>query len=155
MKKFLQTITVFALGLLLFTACRSDDNDSDLPSIVGSWQPISLKVTGVLNGQSFSETVNANQCQLQSRSTFQANGTGVSKVWDDASGTCTQSPDHNFTYTYNADTKALTVVSDGSTQSGTVNVLSDTQLVYSMPSTYDYNGVNVPVTMEITAKRSN
>lgn len=155
MRKIFYKTIVLVFSFLMLSACRDDESSSTTPSIVGTWQPISLKVSGSQNGQNFSQTIAANQCQLQSRSTFQANGTGISKIWDDSNGTCTQSPDVNFTYTYNKDTKAITITADGNTQSGTVVALSNTQLVYQMPSTYDFNGVNAPATLEITAKRTN
>lgn len=142
------------LLVISITSCKDDDNDVQT-TIVGVWQPTSVKISGTYNGQSFSETITANECQLKSRSTFRSDGTGNSVIWNDDSGTCTQQADQNFTYTYDANTKIISITSNGSTTSGTVSTLSDTKLVYQQVATYDYNGQNVPATMEIFANRIN
>lgn len=59
-KLFYKTIVLF-FSLLMLSACRNEESSSTTPSIVGTWQPISLKVSGSHNGQNFSQTIAANQ----------------------------------------------------------------------------------------------
>lgn len=153
MKKILSILGMSAM-IFATTSCNNDDNDPVLePSIVGTWQPTTLKISGVANGQNFTQTMSANECQLKSRAIYNENGTGVYNVWDDSEGTCVQQPANDFTYNYNRDTKVITITDNGTSQSGTVTTLNATTLTFSVASTYDYQGQNVPVTMEISANR--
>ncbi len=155
MKKLLSISAVLLGFIFLFISCRSDDNDDAKTTIVGVWQPVTIKFSGVLNGQTLTQTITANDCQKKSRSHFNSDGSGVNIVWSDDTGTCVQSPDQNFTYTYNESTKTLAVTSGGSTQTGTISTLSNSQLVYSFTATHDFNGQNIPATVEIHANRVN
>lgn len=153
MKKLISLFSLLFLAAIVLISCRKDDEVSQ-PTLAGTWQPTSIKATGVVNGQQVSQTINANNCQLQSRVIFNADGTGITRNWNDQSGTCTQQADSNFTYSYNAQTKALTITSGNSSTVGTVSSLTHSQLVYSMNSTYDFNGNNVPAVLEVTANRA-
>ena len=153
MKNQFSILAMIFFAALVMMGCRKDDEVS-VPSLAGSWQPTTIKATGTVNGQQVSQTISANSCQLKSRVIFNTDGSGVTRNWNDQNGTCTQSTDSNFTFSYNAQTKALTITSGGSSSVGTVTSLTNTQLVYSMNSTYDFNGNNVPATLEITANRA-
>ena len=150
---------IFSLSLVLFFAaifvmsCRKDNDPQ--PTVVGVWQPVSVKATGTFNGQTLSETTVMNDCQKKSRITFKADNSGVNTIWNDDNGTCTQQQDLNFTYSYNSSNKTLAITSGGNTQNGTVSTLNNSQMVYTVQSTYDFNGNNIPATLEITANRVN
>ncbi len=154
MKKLISLLSLLFFAAIILVSCRKDDDESQQPTIVGTWQPTSFKATGVVNGLNVSQTVTANACQLNSRLVFNNNGTGVTKNWNEQNGNCVQEPEENFTYSYNPQTKALTVTTGPDTNTGTITTLTNSQLVYAVQSTFDFNGNNVPATLEITANRA-
>ena len=155
MKKLFLILAVSFSVFFLFMSCRSDNDTDAKPTIVGTWQPVTLTYSGTLNGQNVSQTIASNECQQKSRITFKSDNSGVIVGWSDDSGSCVKNPDVALTYSYDENTKALSLTADGETQTGTVTELNDKHLTYSMQTTYDFNGQNIPVTLEMKANRIN
>ncbi|MCS3871592.1 hypothetical protein J3D55_004508 [Chryseobacterium ginsenosidimutans] len=122
------------LSLFVATGCNNDDDEVMEAPLVGVWQPIKKVVTTVAVGQppvsdgiSFDTT-----CQQTSRWTFASGSTGKrTDVGDTATpGTCAPTFDRVFSYTYDKDSKAISIKYQGIVEpdQGKIISISDTTL---------------------------
>lgn len=148
--------------LMLFVAlalvsCRNDEND-DRPEadLFGLWQPYKISQSGTLNGTPFNEATELSVCEQKGRILFTNDGLGNAKTYSDANGNCILQDESDFTYTYDASTNTLVITGeDGTSQTGSIKELSESNLVYELVGTYDYQGQpNVTVTTVITARKT-
>ena len=154
MKK-LFLMSVFLLLSFSFFSCNNDDDNVERASLVSKWQPYKLTQSAVLSTGSVSNTTDFNDCQQRSRVTFNSDKSGNSTLYGYENRNCLIQADSNFKYSYNPDNNELVVRNpDGSTQTGTVQSLTATDLVYKLVGVYDYEGEeNVEVTTIISARK--
>ncbi|WP_027375755.1 lipocalin-like domain-containing protein [Kaistella palustris] len=150
------------LLMMFFTvsSCRSDDNSDEqqtaTENLLGIWQPYRFNQTATLNSGTYNQTTDYTICQQKSRIYFSENNMGSTKLYGEENGNCVMQSNDNFTFSYDAQTKALTITnSDGTTQTGTVIRLTESELVYELTGTYDFQGqTNVAVKTTIYARKT-
>ena len=129
MKKLLlmSTSVLFALAV----SCRSDDSsdNSDKMTLQGNWQPDKIVTTTTANGGSTTTTVVTDDCQKKGRITFTTDTSGKIKYYDNSNGTCTMLFDLPIEYTYNPDTKAFSITTNGNKMDGAVTTLTNSNMV--------------------------
>ncbi|MDQ0592661.1 hypothetical protein QFZ37_001030 [Chryseobacterium ginsenosidimutans] len=122
------------LSLFVATGCNNDEDEVMEAPLVGVWQPIKKVVTTVAVGQPpVSDGISFDtDCQKTSRWTFASEIAGKRVDMGDSSnpGTCAATFDRVFTYTYDKDSKAVSIKYQGIVQpdQGKIISISDTTL---------------------------
>lgn len=156
----LKKALIFPLLLLLMisVSCRSNDEETppDNQALIGIWQPYKYNQKATLSTGPYDKTTDLTICQQKSRVIFDQNDAGTTKMYGEDNGTCTLQNEATFTYTYDASSKTLNIKnSDGTTQSGTIKQLSESDLVYELVGTLEIEGEpNVKVTTTIYGRRT-
>lgn len=118
----------------------SDSNDNTKDMLVGTWQPVTIRVYGTYNGQKIDQTQALSSCIQQSRSTYRADGTATDIAYSDQNGPCALQGQTNYTYVYNAGSKTITETAGNTSHTIQVKSISTSQLVITMQ--LSENGVN-------------
>ena len=147
------------LMLLISVACRSNDDNVPMDNdeaLIGIWQPYKYTQKATLSTGPYDQSTDLTVCQQKSRVIFEQNDAGTAKLYGEDSGTCTLQNEASFTYTYDNSSKMLTIKnSDGTSQTGTVKQLTESDLVYEQVGTLEIQGEpNVKVTTTIYGRRT-
>ena len=149
----------FLLLLLALTlvACRDNENEDRPESdLFGLWQPYKMTQTATLSTGPYSVSTEYSICEQKGRILFTDDGLGNAKTYSEANGPCILQDDSNFTYTYDAVTNTLVITSaNGTSQTGSIKELSESNLVYELVGSYDFQGEqDVTVTTTVTARKT-
>ncbi len=136
-------------ALLSLAACsRNSGTDEPTPqplsSPVGTWKFTGYKSINGANGTVFNPYA-ADDCQGQDTFVFNTDGTAREIAHYKSGGICNTRPIANYTYSYNATTKELTLTRsfDGFTTTHQVIKLDNNTFEY-VNNLYDGNGDGVP-----------
>ena len=144
MKKFIFTMA----ALLSLAACsRNSGTDEPAPqplsSPVGKWKYTGRKYINGANGTVFNPQT-ASNCEGQDTFVFKADGTAV-ETWHSLSGSnCVVDDTINYTYSYNAQTKELTLTQGGGTPKTHEVVRLDNNTFEYVYNIYDENSDGTP-----------
>lgn len=134
MKKF-NFILVMLFALLMVACNRDTETPQQNGSLVGTWNLTGGKINGTMTAMGMSIPYNDElpmkaDCEGKSFGVFNADGTGRMEVYFSGLGTsCSEFQKSDFTYTYDASTKIITLKMNGETQTSKVVKLTDTELV--------------------------
>ena len=116
---------ILMLILFLFSSCKREFEYDENATVEGNWQPIKVRASGTYLGLPFVKYEDANDCQKQSKASYNSDKTCLEIAYDDASGSCQNILNRKFTYQFDTKSKSLKhIYEDGSSK--TVEVLSIT-----------------------------
>lgn len=124
-------------GMLMTVSCRNDDSEEEVTSVIGNWKVQKMTAKGMITYGGISLPANTSSdsdCVKQSKLDLNADKTGHALVKDDTTGTCEVLGDENFTYTYNPETKIITVKSNGTSQDIKVIKVTNSELTIEQPA---------------------
>lgn len=124
-------------GMLMTVSCRNDDKDEEVTSVIGNWKVQKMITKGAFTSGGFTVPINnssESSCVKESKVDLNGDKTGHALVKDDTTGTCEVLGDENFTYTYNPETKIITVKSNGTSQDIKVIKVTNSELTIEQPA---------------------
>ncbi len=129
MKKLLFALA--AALLLIFSACRNDDDSPSNPPLsplVGTWK-LTKAVAFSGTGNTVLQEIPTPACEGQSTFQFRQDNKFTFKTYSSATGTCTLDSTDDGTYAYNTNTKIMTFnYNDGTSETTQVKSLSNTEM---------------------------
>lgn len=137
-----KTVLYFFALMFLFS-CRTDADIDEHVSLVGTWQPIKVKVYIPGSGGLLSQTENMNDCQLKSRVNYISGNNGHEIAYET---NCDLRYDRTFSYEFDAKNRKLS--QKYPTHENTVSVVSLTQsaLVIRTKRTVDGTDYDIEIT---------
>ncbi|TDX87196.1 lipocalin family protein [Epilithonimonas xixisoli] len=127
-------ILLASVSLFAFTSCKKDD-DEETNSIGGDWK---LNKTEIKYGNGSSESETPNTCEAQTTFSFKNDNKVTSKVYYN-DGTRCISDTYTGNYSYDSDSKILTLTESGETDTYSVTTLTSSEFVLLSDSD-DYDG---------------
>ena len=137
MKKNILNITLALIATTALTNCRSDNNEeTNEISIVGVWKIQKQQTISGANSQTIlDEFIPQTDCEKKPTYEFTSDNKYINKDYVFINNTCTEDGSETTTYSYNKETKKLTI----STSTGDVLELTKSTLVVSIAES-DLNG---------------
>jgi hypothetical protein len=121
-------LLLLSFSLLFLTNCKQDEDPVAL-SIAGTWKPVKMVETIVINGgQPDSNTYVYDDCQQMSRFVFNADLSGKVKKQGYLNQQCMLLSDENMSYVYDSKTGAITLQYTGTKEVGVVSDLTETTM---------------------------
>ena len=128
-------------ALLSLAACKRDDDPA--PSILGTWKFTGYKSINGANSTVF-DPYTADDCDGKSTFVFNTDGTAGKITHYRSGGICNTRPTTNYTYSYNAQTKMLTLTENGGTPETHEVIKLDNNTFEYVINVFDRNGDGVP-----------
>lgn len=139
-------------GLTLCTSCKSDDEENngndEMNMLVGVWKTSKqITVSGVDN-TTVLDTYVPTGCYVQDYVNFKTDGTYVVTEYKSENNSCVVDSSEAGTYTYNPQTKELSISSSGTSGSDIIKVqaLTNSSLVISVNDDFDGDGIKDKMT---------
>ena len=127
-------------ALLSLAACKRDDDPAS--PILGTWKFTGGKFISGANGTELA-THTASNCEGQNTFVFKADGTAVETKYSLSGSNCVVDRTTNYTYSYNATTKELTLTENGGTPQTKEVIKLDNNTFEYVHFFYDQNGDGV------------
>ncbi len=140
---------ILAMAALLSLAACSRNSGTDEPApqpaspIVGTWKFTGYKSINGVNGSEF-DPYTADNCQGQNTFVFNTDGTAVETLHSSLKQTCIVHRTTNYTYSYNAQTKILTLTTNGGTPQTKEVIKLDNHTLEYVYNISDRNGDGTP-----------
>ena len=129
-------------ALVSLAACKRDDDPA--PSILGTWKYTGRKYINGANGTVFAPQT-ASNCEGQDTFVFYTDGTAIETEHSLSGSNCVVYDTKNYTYSYNATTKKLTLTEGGGTpETHEVVRLDNNTFEYVYYNGSDESGDGVP-----------
>ena len=128
-------------ALLSLAACKRDDDPA--PSILGTWKFTGYKSINGVDGSEFAPQT-ADNCQGQDTFVFNTDGTAGRITHYRYGGICNTGQTTNYTYSYNATTKELTLTENGGTPETHEVIKLDNNNFEYVYNIYDKNSDGTP-----------
>ena len=146
-------------ALLSLAACsRNSGTDEPTPqplsSPVGKWKYTGYKFISGANGTELAPHT-ASNCEGQDTFVFKADGTAVETEHSLSGSNCVVNATTNYTYSYNATTKELTLTQGGGTPETHEVVRLDNNTFEYVDDSYDYDGDGISDKFVFTFTRTN
>ena len=119
------------LSSLALLSCKKDDEETAINNLVGTWKPTkSVVYSGANNSVLLSQ--NTNSCESKSRIELTLDNRVNTHTYSLEGTQCIDDGASSGTYTYDPNTKKITVVLDGETTTTTVRNLTSTEMQLEM-----------------------
>ena len=139
-------------ALLSLAACKRDDDPA--PSILGTWKFTGYKSINGADGSEFNPQA-ADDCEGKNTFVFKADGTAGETFYSPSGSDCVVNGTQNYTYSYNAQTKELTLTANGGTPETHEVVRLDNNTFEYVHDFYDGNGDGTPDKIVFIFTRAN